>query len=369
MIIDGADLAARFARLADEYDSWKQAATACVERWDWYSWPGLDLRPLHFERDLLKPGRRLDARPPVGRDVLRIGFDAGGRTVVIEEYSGFLRSRLHAETFVRHGDGLVEAAQFDADGPIYLHAYESEGGLMRLAEMVARGGSGRERYEYTGGRISRVEIEHGGRPRSVLTAEHDHRGLLRLVEVIGRRSAVRYERPPAGFDLDVACRDLEDSFVTRVLGAAERLDVDGPVACLALSYYRQRPLSFEIHAATADERAELRSADAHAAWSPADFEASTDAGLDDIAALRLVAQELTLLDADDVDAAAGSEIGRRLMCAVAARLNRRDWSGTLPVTDDFLVYAVDLELVDLERNLTVCLPPERLAEVRERGLL
>ena len=95
-IADVSDLAVRFARLAGEYDFRKRAATALVERWDWYSWPGLDLRPLYFERGLLKPGRRLGVRPPVDRDVLRIGFDAEGRAVVTEEYSGF-----------RNADGCV----------------------------------------------------------------------------------------------------------------------------------------------------------------------------------------------------------------------------------------------------------------------
>ncbi|MGC4747029.1 hypothetical protein ACLQ28_15405 [Micromonospora sp. DT201] len=63
-IPDMSDLAARFARLTGEYDCRKRAATALVGRWDWYNWPGLDLRPLHFERDLLRlaagwtPGRR-----------------------------------------------------------------------------------------------------------------------------------------------------------------------------------------------------------------------------------------------------------------------------------------------------------------------
>jgi hypothetical protein len=43
--------------LAGEYGVRKRAGTELVERWDWYSWPGLDLRPLHFERELPKPGR------------------------------------------------------------------------------------------------------------------------------------------------------------------------------------------------------------------------------------------------------------------------------------------------------------------------
>jgi hypothetical protein len=180
---------------------------------------------------------------------------------------------------------------------------------------------------------------------------------------------VRYERPPAGFDLEAACRAVEDTFLTLIPEAVARLVLDRPVACVALGYHRSDPLSFEIYPATAAERAALAAIDAEAAWSPADFDAGTEVDLDQAGPVRLVWQELALLDADDRDAATGSQIGRRLLCAVAARLNLRDWSHTLPVTDDFMVYAVDLELVDLQPNLADCPPPDRLTQLRERGLL
>ncbi|MBF9131987.1 hypothetical protein I0C86_23910 [Plantactinospora sp. S1510] len=364
------DLAARFAQLASEHDLRRRTATALVRRWEWYTWPGLDLRPLRFERDLLRAGRRLDARPPVDRDVLRIGFDAEGRAAVTEEYSGFLHGRLYYETFVRHDGDVVETAHFDTDGPIYLHEYRFADGLMRSADMVARRGSGREAYGYADGRISRIEIEHDGRATSVLTAEHDDRGLVRVVEAIGGRSEVRYERPPAGFDLDAACRTIEETLLALIPDAVARLVVDGPAACVALSYHRSKDaLSFDVHAATEDERAVLAAIDTQAGWSPEDFAASAHVDFEDAALARLVGQEIALLDADDPDTAAGSEVCRRLSCAVAGRLNLRDWSDTLPVTGDFVVYAVDLELVDLERNLADCLPPDRLARLRERGLL
>ncbi|WP_139218043.1 hypothetical protein [Micromonospora phaseoli] len=288
--------------------------------------------------------------------------------MVIEEYSGSLHGRLYYETFVCHDGDVVEAARFDTDGPIYLHEYRFVDGLMRSADTVARRGSGREAYAYTDGQISRVEIEHDSRAPSVLTAEHDDRGLVRVVEVMGRRSEVRYERPPAGFDLEAACRSIKDALIMLIPDAVARLAVDGPAACVALSYDRSDALSFEVHGATEEERAALAAIDAQAAWSPADFGARADVDLDGAGSVRLVRQELALLDADDLDAAAGSEAGRRLLCAVAAQLNHRDWSNMLPVTDDFVVYPVDLELVDLERNLADCLPPDRLARLRERRL-
>jgi hypothetical protein len=364
-IPDMSDLAARFAQLAGEYDTRKRAATALVERWEWYSWPGLDLRPLHFERSLLKPGRLLVARPPVDRDVLRIGFDGEGREVVTEEYAGFLGGRLYYETFIRHDGDVVEAVHFDPRGPIYMHEYRFVDGLMCSADMVARGGWGRESYTYTNGHIGRVEVEHNGRSGSALMAEHDDQGLVRIVEVMSGRSEVRYERPPAGFDLDGACRAIGDALVTLIPDAVAGLAVDGPAAWVALSYDRSDTLSFEVCVASAGERAVLKAVGAQAVWNPAEYETRTGIDLDEEPA-RLVRQELALLDADDCAAAAGSEVGRQLLCAVAARLNLRNWSDTLPVADDFVVYAVDLELLDLERNLTDCLAPDRLAALRNR---
>ncbi|GAA2591369.1 hypothetical protein GCM10010435_82630 [Winogradskya consettensis] len=321
------------------YEARKTAATATVARWEWYTWPGLDPRPLHFERDLLKPGRRLDARPPLNRDVLRIGFDTEGRVAVTEKYSGFLRGRLNYETFMRYAGDVVEAAHFDADGQrIYLHEYRYVDGLMRSAELTARRGSDRESYEYTDGLITRVL--HDLTPR--LVAEHDDHGLVRIVA--GRE--LRYERPPAGFDLEAECRAVEDALVALVPEAVAALKFDGPVSRIALSYHLANDLDCEIYIAT--------DVDAEYEWSPPDYNYVADIDLGNTGPIRLVRQELTLLDADDHDAGAGSEWGRRVMCAAATRLRTHDWTAVFPVTADFLLYTVDLELVDLERNLAEC---------------
>jgi hypothetical protein len=50
-------------------------------------------------------------------------------------------------------------------------------------------------------------------------------------------------------------------------------------------------------------------------------------------------------------------------------LNRRDWSKVIPVTDDFIVYAVDLEGAHLRANLKAGVPPAKLALLRRRKLV
>lgn len=340
-----------------EYVQWRAAATEAVERWEWYSWPGIDLRPLHFERESRTAGERLEGRPAPRQRVVRAGFDAAGRVRVLEEHDG----RRESETFLRHGDGVVETARFDAGGrAVELHEYRFVAGLMVSARMATPRGTGWERFRYTDGRISGIDIEHDGRSRAGFDVEHDADGLVRIVETahLLKPAVVRYERPPAGFDLGQACGIVEDAFVAAVPAAVARLAADGAVDRVALSYSQAEALEFLVHVATAVERAELAAAyDDDATWCAENFETCT--GLDaDVAGIRIVRQELALRGD------AGTELGRRLLCAVAARLNRRDWSQLLPVTDDFVVYPVDLELADLHQNLADSVPPDLLARLR-----
>src|SRR5262245_23676895 len=100
---DLGDLDHRLRALAGEYGRWRATAEAAQVRWEWYTWPGFDLRPLAFERNLLRPGRPLPERPGKKQDHLRVGFDAGGRPVAQQEYSGFLKGKLYYETFWDYG--------------------------------------------------------------------------------------------------------------------------------------------------------------------------------------------------------------------------------------------------------------------------
>jgi len=59
----------------------------------------------------------------------------------------------------------------------------------------------------------------------------------------------------------------------------------------------------------------------------------------------------------------------RLLVEVAAELNKLLWPANVRRTEDFVVYAVDLELGRLQKNMKACLAPDRLSDLKARRLL
>jgi hypothetical protein len=415
---DLSDLDARFARLRTEYDRRREVAYTLVRRWEWYSGEAYDLRPLWYERELSRPGHRLAERPPLDRDHCRIGFDSDDCPVVVEEYSGFLNGKLYYETFREHldGPGPVTETHFQAGGgPIYLHEYRFEAGRIRSASTVATGGGGYEEYDYTGDRVTRLRTYHAKRPGEPssrlsplapyqkINAAYDDAGLSRLeIAWSGDRTEVRYERPPADFTLAGTMEEVRQALIRQVPAVLRKMAIDEPAYCVALGYLAEDPISVDVHVGLDSDRrgwlaeqseADDAEADAFVIWNPCDLHGVKSVDYGEAAdTARLLRQELKLSDAPvdapvDVDANADSaavadawadgdaetsgvnEHGRQLLCAVAAELNDHDWAGVLPVTDDFVVYAADWEMADFDRNLAECVPADRLAALRERGLL
>ncbi|MGA4837544.1 hypothetical protein [Streptomyces sp. G45] len=348
-MIDLAGLDRRFARLAAEYRPRRTAAYGLVVRWEWYEDAAFDPRPLFYERNLSRPGRRLAERPDPARDHVRLGFDADDRVVVGLEYNGFLGGRLSYESFRSCRPGLVEEARFHADGrPVYLHEYRFAANRIRSAAMVATGGASYETYDYTDDRVTRVENHYGQRqsegllplvPFAVFDATYDGSGLALLQSSYPRgHTEVIYERPPTGFTPADAWRAVERELLRRIPRAVRDLEVDGPAYCVALMYEDPAdPAGFTVHVGLDEDRraAVADGSDLDDLWSPADmaYETSVDLGaVTDTA--RLLAQELGL---------ARSEAGRDLLRSMADTLGAAEWSAVLPTTEDFVVYAVDIE--------------------------
>jgi hypothetical protein len=338
----------RFADQSRDYPRLRAAALQAARRWQWYSRAAFDLRPLHYERDRLRRGHRLARRPSLDQDHHMVGFDDRGRPVVFFEYSGFLPGKLYYETYRDYSSWprVVEESHFEYTGrPLYLHRYSYVDGRIRMAEMTTAGGSGCELYEYTGDVVTRVNVFHHGKPYITINADYDGDGLVRLAKLWDTSVELVYERPPPGFHVDLAYAVVLRELVRQVPLAVRDLGLDLPACCVVLVYQSEFPLDVMVHVGVAG------------VWFPSEMEDQAEVDLSAVAdTTRLLAQELAL---------SGREaLGRDLLCTAAAELNRADWSGVLPVTGDFVVFAVDLELTDVDRNLAACVPPERLARPR-----
>jgi hypothetical protein len=368
----------RFGRLADERAARRHAAHAVVVRWEWFTGPASDMRPLWFERNRSRLGRRRAERPSSDEDALRIGFDGEHRLVVTEEYSGFLGGAMIYETFRVHGPGAVEEAHFDQGAPVYLHDHRLVGDRVDQSFGVARDGCFHEVSEYTDGKVTHVVVRHLTRQErdgsfqvrrrpTVFTAAHDGDGLVWLA---GNDETV-YERPPASFTIEAACETVRAELVRAVPKALAERQITHAVYALAVAYLPAHPLEFTVWVGLDADRVEYPAPEPGAGvpwigWWPAEMSGEVEPDMtmvDDV--VRVLAQELTLLDSEDLGAKCGSEISREVACAVARELNDVDWTGILSVTDDFVVYAVDFEVCDFERNLAACLPPERFTSLRD----
>ena len=62
-------------------------------------------------------------------------------------------------------------------------------------------------------------------------------------------------------------------------------------------------------------------------------------------------------------------LGTRMLREASAMLTRHDWRGTMDVTDDFVAFALDPELDDLEEALSASASHDRVAAWRARGWL
>lgn len=341
-------LETRFANLPQDYPRLRSSALRASRYWEWYSWAAFDLRPLHYERDRLKRGRRLTQRPPLDEDHHMVGFDAYGRPVVLFEYSGFLSGKLYYETYRDYSSWpkAVEEAHFEYTGrPMHLHRYSYVDGRIRLADLVTAGGSGYETYEYLDDVVTRVNVFHNNKPYVTIDADYDSRGLVRLAKFWDTAVELVYERPPPAFSIEEAYEVVLRELVRQVPTAVRDMDIDLPACCVVLVYQSEFPLDLMVHVGLAGE------------WFPSEMHDQAEVELGAVADIvRLLAQELALKGRE--------ELGRDLLCEAAAKLNGLDWSGVLPVTDDFVVFAMDLELMDVDRNLAACVPADRLARPR-----
>lgn len=160
-----------------------------VARHEWATRARFDLRPFHFERHSLRPGRRVRGDAKTAR--FEYGFDAHDalRLVRTDRYEAFID---HTEEGIRH-------LQYDRRGKlVHVQRYSLLEGRVVSRRFLAKQGVGQERYTYEGAHLVRIDGENysGGQGWKMeqLEADYDADGSLQLLELvyecIARRSTL-----------------------------------------------------------------------------------------------------------------------------------------------------------------------------------
>jgi YD repeat-containing protein len=389
-----------FARAGELLSSDLAAAMAIAEsavvRWAWFT-ADAQFSPVPFDvqRHDLPRGRALPEEPDLtSREGVRCGFDEHGRAVMSSDIG---RWSVRHTVRLFEGDTCSELVFTVAPGAavqerVELHwvaLFEYAGGVVvRQAtmrpprspitepELILRE---RHLWEYSygpDGRLEQVwgrswghgydaETERRTAAGAIETFEYDDKGRLARITARGVLPGaplhVVYKRRTKASTGGKSRTALAAQLAQSIEDAVKACACDEQVWCLALHYERESPLPPDIVLGAERERRE---------WgndvdllNPAEWGANGPPR-------RLRLTDVDVLDAcaAALDAPSGADAAVKLLNATAKRLNGAGLGDHLDVTEDFFVYAVDLELEELDANLRAALGAQRYRKLTAAGL-
>ena len=192
---------------------------------------------------------------------------------------------------------------------------------------------------------------------------------IQKVDSAGVRHEI-YGRPAR--KLSNLLKTLRPRLVEQIQKVVIGYDLREPACCLALAYgteSSEEALPPILALGLENERDRWRSAaeqTAEAFWNPASFSTfdCDELELDDPATLSEAdAIKHHLKDADNMN------VVRKLLVQVAKKLNSVHWSEVIPVTQDFIVYAVDLEGSHWGESIKAAVPARKRKALQALGLI
>lgn len=391
------ELAERFRGAVGEYARLKQECERRVVRWEWATFSIYHPQPFYYERERIPRGRKLAGRPDELKDgTHEYGIDEAGRVVVVREYGGMDGPKY--EEFFAFDEGLVKGARFDWRRPksaapvvqavnVTRQRLDVRGRIVSL-DTFAMFGRSSETYEYDGGgRIVRVRGSYESREDKGLGHHYvdelgfDPAGRLSLVrrkyppqkEYPNGAERVIYLRPQKGQSVRELAKVIEEKLVRLVPATLRSAGISEAVYGVLLAYNSQSPgllprLGVGLERQRRAWVAEHGKGAKHYLWNLPEFEWSGEEAQLDLmgdaelaAACGLFNQQLALK--------ATCAPARSVLNQVARRLNDFDWTGTLDVTDDFVVVAYDDEEINFGRDWKAGVDPGRIALLKARGWL
>lgn len=366
----------------------REAAKAAVIEWKWSNFWMWSPLPFWFESGGYPRGRAFK-EPPQKPDYHHIatGFDAEGRVRVERLYTDIMREevRWYEDTiFEYHEDRIAWATYAHAptrdledahcawlvDGQVVLVGHHAVRSMDQAKTWF-------EHYDWSVRgklRIDRNDLDDSEHRGMHQVADVDDQGRLLEFrqEQPGCEPWIKWRRPSRGVSVESIGRKVLAELKTRIVEALRNWKGPGPAYCLAISYDDEGNDMFPPNIGVGLDAERKQWAAEHPddlryyLWNPAEFSNfATDElylglpGLEED--VRMLNQLIAENDACDE--------GVRMIRSLAADLGKLDWSRTLSITDDFMVFSVGTELAALEADLMACLGDKKLNSLKKADLI
>jgi hypothetical protein len=365
-------------RASREYESRKDLAESNAVRREYFSGPAYDLRPYFFERFDLKRGRKLTH--PRAR-AFEYGFDKAGRLILARQPS--TPQEPSYEEFWAYRGASAESAAYFLNKHHSIHyvtrARFSKGLIVACDVLDANGQADfAERYSYRRGRLHRIGgfFKEGREAEDYrLEIAYDRDGVFQAIRQYyggwAGNSVPIYWNPARAPSLEKLWKAIEKWLLVSIPAAVHRARIKDQAYCLAIAYDNENHALPPFIGIGLDKERQswlaTKGRDARGLiWNPAEYSRYEDGTLDfSEAEWNDTCQRFCQFALSK----GYTWCERKLLNQVAARLNKLAWRRILPVTEDFIVYAVDLEGADFKRNLKDGVPAGKLKQLRRQKLI
>jgi hypothetical protein len=393
-----------------QYDALKADAEPAVVRWEWTA-GGERYSPLPFYFQRFDGRARALKEPPSSKaGYLEYGLDHDGRPRVARRYSSDEEA---FETFYHYDDGLIEVVEFSTPPRIPLrveqifleqnrvtrhtsfqmdwaflnwyfpleseqsndpdtidHVLDPNGRIIHL-----------ENYLYEGERLVRI-FSHYKNPNGSGVPSHqveerltyDEAGKLKRIEWAFSNGVteVAYQKRAKGETFQSIRAAAVEKMIEAIIERLRTARITEKLYCIELVYQAgEHHFPPSIVLGLESRRQEILAStdsDTHCAMFAPIMNARPDNGLwieitdpDTLVHCQRLEQEI----------AVGEKwtTATRILRDIAAALTQYDWTGILDVTPDFVVFAIDHEMDDLEAALRASASKEQIREWKKKGWL
>jgi hypothetical protein len=365
-------LSERYKTEEKAYNRLLKQAGAKVIRWEY--WDCLESRlPWHWEPSELCAQRMSGPRglpKQISKErgyYYQYGYDARERVVILRL---IINKRVSSEHIIRYADDNFAATTFchhDELGVVLVCV--GDGKLVNgRTVQLERAGEGKKRW---------MEVNwDGDQPtRLVFADQRGDKPSLEWLFTKGGKLISMHELPrklPNGVNLNSLSKTIHDRMTKVIPEMVFKIRIREPAYCLILAYDGEgngvMPPVLSI--GLDSERQRILKQNPEEArrmiWNPDEF-------CHRLAKPRDLPTDKKLAKACEwfnrvLEAKGSDQAGRELLTRIAKDLAAHKWATHLPITDDFVVLAVDFEGADLQANLRKCVSGKILKTLRARRL-